>query len=126
MNNIVNAVEDALQAFQDLGKADNPFTLMASREVTQEQGLNILQNLTKKGTISEVRREGIARIWNGPDHREDETRNLYNLLNAATQFTTHEVAETNFTMSETMNSNITKRLLAAAKNHIAAHTCGEG
>ena len=116
VNNIVNAVEDALEAFQDLGKADNPFTLMASREVTQEQGLNILQNLTSKGTISEVRREGIARIWNKPTHQEDNGRNLYNLLNAATEFTTHEVAETNFTMSETMNSNITKRLLAAAKD----------
>ena len=115
VNNIVRAVEDALEAFQDLGKADNPFTLMASREVTQEQGLNILQNLTSKGTISEVRREGIARIWNGPDHREDETRNLYNLLNAATQFTTHEVAEDNFEMSERLNSNITKQLLKAAR-----------
>ena len=112
VNNIVNAVEDALRRW-DLGKADNPFTLMASREVTQEQGLNILQNLTNKGTISEVRREGIRRIWNKPTHQEDNGRNLYNLLNAATEFTTHEVAETNFTMSETMNSNITKRLLSA-------------
>ena len=62
VDNVVRAVKDALNAFQDLGKADNPFTLMASREVSQEQGLNILQNLTSKGTISEVRREGIARI----------------------------------------------------------------
>jgi hypothetical protein len=116
VDNIVRAVKDALNAFEDLGKADNPFTLMASREVTQEQGLNILQNLTDKGTISEVRREGIARIWNKPTYQEDNGRNLYNLLNAATEFTTHEVAETNFEMSERLNSNITKRLLAAAKD----------
>ena len=115
VKNIVHAVEDALEAFQDLGKADNPFTLMASREVTQEQGLNILQNLTSKGTISEVRREGIARIWNGPDYREDEARNLYNLLNSVTQFTTHEVAETNFEMSERLTNNVTKQLLKAAR-----------
>ena len=122
VKNIVRAVEDALQAFEDLGKADNPFTLMASREVTQEQGLNILQNLTSKGTISEVRREGIARVWNKPTYQEDNGRNLYNLLNAVTEFTTHEVAETNFTMSETMNSNITKRLLAAAKDEATLNT----
>jgi hypothetical protein len=122
VDNVVRAVKDALNAFQDLGKADNPFTLMASREVSQEQGLNILENLTKKGTISEVRREGIARIWNGPDHQEDEARNLYNLLNAATQFTTHEVAETNFEMSERLTSNITKQLLKAAREekHLSA------
>ena len=115
VNNIVRAVEGALEAFQDLGKPDNPFTLMASREVSQEQGLNILQNLTNKGTISEVRREGIARIWNGPTHQEDESRNLYNLLNSVTQFTTHEVAETNFEMSERLNNNVTKQLLKAAR-----------
>lgn len=122
VDNVVRAVRDALNAFQDLGKADNPFTLMASREVSQEQGLNILQSLTSKGTISEVRREGIARIWNGPDYQEDESRNLYNLLNAATQFTTHEIAETNFEMSERLNANITKQLLKAAREekHLAA------
>jgi len=116
VDNIVKAVKDALNAFEDLAKPNNPFTLMASREVSQEQGLNILQAMTKKGTISEVRREGIARIWNGPDHQEDEARNLYNLLNAATQFTTHEVAGTNFEMSERLNTNITKVLLKAAQD----------
>ena len=122
VDNIVKAVKDALGAFEDLAKPDNPFSVMASREVSQEQGLNILENLTKKGTISEVRREGIARIWNGPDHQEDEARNLYNLLNAATQFTTHEVAETNFEMSERLTNNITKQLLKAAREekHLSA------
>ena len=89
---------------------------MASREVSQEQGLNILQALTNKGTISEVRREGIAQVWNNPTHEEDENRNLYNLLNDATQFTTHEVAETNFEMSERLNRSITTTLVKAAKD----------
>jgi hypothetical protein len=122
VDNIVKAVRGALNAFEDLAKPDNPFTLMASREVSQEQGLNILQAMAKKGTISEVRREGIARIWNGPDHQEDEARNLYNLLNAATQFTTHEVAETNFEMSERLNTNITKVLLKAARDEKTLNT----
>ena len=116
VDNIVKAVRDALNAFEDLAKPDNPFTLMASREVSQEQGLNILQAMTKKGTISEVRREGIAQVWNNPTHEEDENRNLYNLLNAATQFTTHEVAETNFEMSERLNRSITTTLVKAAKD----------
>ena len=119
VNNVVKAVQDALGAFKKLADDDNPFTLMASREVSQEQGLNILQNLTDKGTISEVRREGIARIWNNPSHNEDDSRNLYNLLNAATEFTTHEVAETNFEMSERLNSNVTRVLLKAAKDEKA-------
>jgi len=116
VDNVVKAVKDALDAFKGLAKPDNPFTLMASREVSQEQGLNILQALTNKGTISEVRREGIAQVWNNPTHEEDENRNLYNLLNAATQFTTHEVAETNFEMSERLNRSITTTLVKAAKD----------
>ena len=116
VDNIVSAVKDSLAAFQKLASADNPFTLMAGREVSQDQGLNILQSLTNKGAISEVRREGIARIWNDPSHNEDENRNLYNLLNAVTQFTTHEVAETNFEMSERLNTNVTRLFSRAAKD----------
>lgn len=116
IDNVVKAVKDSLNAFQNLANADNPFTLMAGREVSQDQGLNILQSLTNKGTISEVRREGIARIWNDPSHGEDENRNLYNLLNAVTQFTTHEVAETNFEMSERLNTNVTRLFSKAAKD----------
>lgn len=114
--NITKAIKAALDGFYDLANDDNPFTLMASREVSQEQGINILQSLTNKGDISEVRREAIARVWNGPDHQEDEGRNLYNLLNAVTQYTTHEVAETNFAMSEGINNRVTKHLIKAAED----------
>jgi hypothetical protein len=119
VSNIVKAVKDSLDAFKNLGREDNPFTLMASREVSQDQGLNILQSLTNKGTISEVRREGIARVWNDPSHNEDEGRNLYNLLNAVTQFTTHEVADTNFEMSERLNTNVTRLFSKAATDETA-------
>ena len=116
VSNIKKAIGAALDGFYNLAKDDNPFTVMAGREVTQEQGINILQNLVNKGDISEVRREGIAKVWNGPTYREDEARNLYNLLNSVTEYTTHEVAETNFAMSETMNRKVTTRLLGAAKD----------
>ena len=116
ITNIKKAIGAALDGFYNLAKDDNPFTMMASREVTQEQGINILQNLANKGDISEVRREAIAKVWNGPTYREDEGRNLYNLLNSVTEYTTHEVAETNFAMSEKINEKVTNRLLVAAKD----------
>ena len=116
IDNIVRAVKDSLSAFENLKNENNVFTRMAQVELTQENGLNILENLVKKGAISEIRREGIARIWNNPTHQEDKDRNLYNLLNAATQFSTHEVAETHFEMSEKLTTNITKLLTKAASN----------
>ena len=114
VDNILRAVKGALASFENLANDDNPFTLMASREVSQDQGLNILQNLVKKGTLSEKRREGVARIWNGPDYQEDEQRNLYNLLNAVTQFTTHEIGETSFELGERVNNNVTRLFTKAA------------
>ena len=116
ISSIKKAIGAALDGFYNLAKDDNPFTVMAGREVTQEQGINILQNLANKGDISEVRREAIAKVWNGPTYREDEGRNLYNLLNSVTEYTTHEVAETNFAMSEKINEKVTNRLLVAAKD----------
>lgn len=116
VDNILRAVQGALASFENLARDDNPFTLMASREVSQEQGLNILQNLVKKGTISETRREGIARVWNGPDYQEDEGRNLYNLLNSVTQFTTHELGEANFELGERLNGNVTKLFTKVARD----------
>ena len=116
ITNIKKAIGAALDGFYNLAKDDNPFTIMAGREVTQEQGINILQNLANKGDISEVRREAIAKVWNGPTYREDEGRNLYNLLNSVTEYTTHEVAETNFAMSEKINEKVSNRLLVAAKD----------
>ena len=116
IDSVIKAVRDSLTAFKALGDKNNIFTRMAGVNVSQEKGLNVLQNLTDKGTISEVRREGIARIWNNPSHEEDSERNLYNLLNATTQFATHEVAETHFEMSEKLTNNITKLFSKAVDN----------
>ena len=116
VQNIINAVKDAFGDFQKLGNPDNIYTKMAGVELDQEKGITILQNLTDKKVISEVRREGIARIWNAPDHEEDKSRNLYNHLNAVTQFTTHEVAETNFEISESINTRVTRVFATAAED----------
>ena len=116
IDSIKRAIGGALEGFYNLAKDDNPYTVMASRRVTQEQGIHILQNLANKGDISELRREAITKVWNDPTHREDEDRNLYNLLNAVTEYTTHELAESNFSMSENINTKVTNRLVLASKD----------
>jgi hypothetical protein len=116
VNSVINAIKAALEGFRALGDDDNIYTQMAGVEVDQEQGLTILQNLTNKNVISELRRESIARLWNSPDYSEDEGRNLYNLHNAVTQFATHELAETNFEMSERIGLQVTKTFSEAARS----------
>lgn len=116
IKNVVKAITESLESFRGLSREDNIYTVMAGVELDQEKGLTILQNLTDKNVISEVRREGIARLWNSPDHQEDEGRNLYNLLNSVTQFTTHELADSNFEMSERINRQVTSTFANAARN----------
>ena len=85
---------DALEtAIKRLDNSVNVYKLLADQEVSQEQGLSILNNLTTprfKKVLSEKAREGVARIWNNPTHNEDADRNLYNLNNAVTQYFTHD------------------------------------
>ena len=85
---------DALEtAIKRLDNSVNVYKLLADQEVSQEQGISILNNLTTprfKKVLSEKAREGVARIWNNPTHNEDADRNLYNLNNAVTQYFTHE------------------------------------
>jgi len=89
---------------------------LAKTEVSQEQGLTILQNLANVKVFSEKVRESIAQIWNNPSHEEDKGRNLYNLNNAVTQHLTHDVAGERFEYANRVTSNVLKRFGAAARN----------
>ena len=85
---------DALEtAIKRLDKTVDVYKLLAEQELSQEQGISVLNNLTTprfKKVLSEKAREGVARIWNNPTHNEDADRNLYNLNNAVTQYFTHD------------------------------------
>ena len=89
---------------------------LAQSEVSQEQGIIILQNLANSKVFSEKVRESIALIWNNPSHEEDKGRNLYNLNNAVTQHLTHEVADTRFEYANRVTSQVLKRFDVATRN----------
>jgi len=109
--------DDALDnALAKLGDSVNVYGRLAQVELEQEQGLNILQNLTNSKVISEKVRESIAHIWNSPTHDEDKDRNLYNLNNAVTQHLTHEVADQRFEYANRVTTNVLKRFDMAARN----------
>ena len=83
------ALDKALNRFDD---ALDVYTRIAKVKVSQEEGLTVLNNLTKKNVLSESIRKGIAEIFNNPRRDEDgkagELRNLYQLYNAGTEFLT--------------------------------------
>jgi hypothetical protein len=114
LNFINDALEGAMKAFEALGNEDNLYTKMAEVELSQEEGLAILSNLA----ISEVHRKGIAQVWNSPNFTEDSDRNVYNLLNASTDFLTHEVegSQGRFELAGKSTKSVTDQLHRLAVN----------
>ena len=109
--------EDALDsALRKLKDSLSTYGRLAQTELTQEQGLVILQNLSNAKVFSEKVREAIGKIWNEPTHEEDKERNLYNLNNAVTQHLTHEVADERFEYANRVTANVLKRFDLAARN----------
>lgn len=107
------ALDNALNAFHNTGAL---FSSLANVQLDQDKGLNVLQNLTKKGTLSEKLRESIAKIWNSPTYKEDEGRNLYNLYNATTQHLTQDVAPERFEYSQKVDKAVLTEFEHAVQN----------
>ena len=109
--------EDALDsALAKLKNSLDVYGRLAQVELTQEQGLFILQNLANGKVFSEKVRESISQIWNAPTHEEDESRNLYNLNNAVTQPLPHAVADERVAYAHRVTTHVLKRFDLASRN----------
>ena len=108
---IAKAISQAKASFQAAAKG---FEVLGERGITQDQGRNILNQLNKSNVLSNVIRDGIVKIWDNPTHEEDTARNLWTLYNATTQHLTHAVSEDRFEYSNTVSTNVLRRLRGAA------------
>ena len=92
---------------------------LANVKLEEEQGLNILTNLTDKKIISDKLRERVAQIWNSRSEMLDSNNhdpNLYNLYNAVTQHLTRDVEDTRFEYANRIGNNVLKQFSLAADN----------
>ncbi len=82
------------------------------RDITQEQGIVILNNLAQKKVLSESLKDSIEFIWNGQveglgrGKELDKPRNLWNLYNATTEHLTHQVAPKRFEYSRSVENKV--------------------
>ena len=110
------ALNTALASLKD---STDVFAKLADIKVEQEQGLNILQNITgaNKRIPSEKIRERVAHIWNNPTQlrSDDRSYNLYNLYNSVTQHLTDEYEE-RFEYADRISGNVLKEFSLAADN----------
>ena len=106
-------------SFAKLKKSTDVFAKLAGIQVEQEQGLNILQNMTgsQNKIPSEKIRERVAHIWNNPTQlrSDDRSYNLYNLYNSITQHLTDEY-EDRFDYANRIGGKVLEEFSLAADN----------
>ncbi len=107
---ITDAIHSCTLKFEESIK---DFGTLAEREITQEQGGLILDNLAIKKVLSESLRDSIQMVWDAPTYKEDEGRNLYNLYNATTQHLTHDVEGGRFEYARRVSHSVLKNLTKA-------------
>ena len=107
---ITDAIHSCTLKFEESIK---DFGTLAEREITQEQGGLILDNLAIKKVLAESMRDSIQMVWDNPTHKEDEGRNLYNLYNATTQHLTHDVEGGRFEYARRVSHSVLKNLTKA-------------
>ena len=107
---ITDAIHSCTLKFEESIK---DFGTLAERNITQEEGGLILDNLAIKKVLSESLRDSIQMVWDAPTHKEDEGRNLYNLYNATTQHLTHDVEGGRFEYARRVSSQVLKNLTKA-------------
>jgi len=107
---ITDAIHSCTLKFEESVK---DFGTLAKREITQEQGGLILDNLAIKKVLAESMKDSIQMIWEAPSFEADKGRNLYNLYNATTQHLTHDVEGGRFEYARRVSSAVLKNLTKA-------------
>jgi len=92
------------------------YETMAQAAITDEQGINVLNQLVLADALSGSLRDDIQPLWLNPRRNEDKGRNLYNLYNAVTEHLTHKVSGERFEYAGKVSNNILMRLVNAARN----------
>lgn len=112
----IGFLEDAIKkAVSSWDTAINKTKTLSDKAIEHDQGLVILGNLVRLGSLSERMSGEIAKVWNSPDYDLDKSRNLYNLYNATTQHLTRNVEEARSELADRTSRNVFKRLWNATR-----------
>jgi len=108
-----SAIDNALTRGQS---ALGVFDKMADVFISDEQGVNVLNQLVTIDVLSGTLRESIKTLWLAPRREADKARNLYNLYNAVTEHLTHQVSRERYEYADKVNNNVLFRLVNAARS----------
>jgi hypothetical protein len=104
------------QAMDEWSELNSVWAGMSRVSISQQQGFTIIENLTKRGIYAERFAKSVTDVWTRPSYREDEGRNIWNLLNAHTQVLTHNYGVQKYEMTQRTGHNIMTSLRGALLN----------
>lgn len=104
---MAKGITRALNAFKESVPFLNRMTEVA---VSRQQGITALENLVKRGELSERMSKQIAAKWEAPTYEQDAPRTAWSLYNAATEYLTHEVAPKRFELAEKVTASFVRSL----------------
>ena len=110
---LTNAIDKALANGQSALKV---YETMAHAAISDEQGINVLNQLVLADALIGSLRDDIQPLWLNPRRNEDKARNVYNLYNAITEHLTHKVSGERFEYAGKVSQGILVRLVNAARN----------
>lgn len=106
---VARAIDKTLSKGED---AMHTYQMLMDKEVSNEQGSNILKHLD----LSEKIREEVEGIWLAPRRDLDKGRNLYNLYNAVTEHLTHQVQGERYEYANKISHSVLAALVSAVRN----------
>jgi len=79
---------------------------LATADVSPLQGYYIIENLSNAKLISTRVGKLASQVWESPTYAEDRSRNLWNVYNAITQVTTHQLSERHYESGNRMSTEV--------------------
>lgn len=104
---LARGITRALNSFKEAVPFLNRMTEV---QVTRQQGITAIENLVKRGELSERMSKHIIDRWEDPSHTQDTERSAWSLYNAATEYLTHEVAPKRFEQAEKVTQSFVRAL----------------
>ena len=113
----IDFLGDAIdKALSNGASALKVYDQLADTELSDEQGINVLNQLVALDVLSGSLRESMKTLWLAPRRAEDKARNLSNLYNAVTEHLTHQVAGERYEYADKVSNNVLLRLVNAARH----------
>ena len=98
-------------------------TSLARKQISNTQGFNAIENIVKRGIVSEYDGKRVLNRWQSPSFEHDSERSMWNLYNAFTEVFTHEASNHRYEANERKSGRLLSALVTASEHEDSGSNC---